>query len=216
VSGPAGGGERPGRRGDHCCGSAARARRLPSATLNAVTPDPQRFRQVLGHFATGVTVIAGIEEGEPVGFACQAFAALSLDPPLVLFCPARASSTWPRIASSGEFCANILAADQPDLARRFGVSAADKFSGVDWAPGGNGAPVLAGVLTWVCCSVETVHEAGDHYVIIARVTELGDCVAGDPLLFYRGRFTLSVTSDGDAPPEVVDTLLAWPGYADWM
>jgi len=182
----------------------------------APEPDPQRFRQVLGHFATGVTVITGIDRGEPVGFACQAFAAVSLEPPLVLFCPARSSSTWPRIASSGTFCANVLAAGQRDLARRFGVSAADKYTGVDWTPGSNGAPVLAGVLTWACCSVDAVHEAGDHYVVIARVTDLGICVAGDPLLFYRGRFTLSVTSDGDTPPEVVDTLLAWPRFADWM
>ncbi len=134
----------------------------------------------------------------------------------MLFCPARSSSTWPRIASTGAFCANILAADQRDLARRFGVSAADKFDGVDWAPGSNGAPVLAGVLAWASCAVESVHEAGDHYIVIARVTGLGGCVAGDPLLFYRGRFTLSVTSDGDTPPEVVDTLLAWPRFADWM
>ena len=59
-------------------------------------PDPQRFRQVLGHFATGVTVLTGVDEGGPVGFACQAFAALSLEPPLVLFCPAKTSATWPR------------------------------------------------------------------------------------------------------------------------
>jgi 3-hydroxy-9,10-secoandrosta-1,3,5(10)-triene-9,17-dione monooxygenase reductase component len=179
-------------------------------------PDTQGFRQVLGHFATGVTVIAGLDQGEPVGFACQAFAALSLEPPLVLFCPARSSATWPRIASSGEFCANILAAEQRDLARRFGISAADKFAGIDWTPAPNGTPVLPGVLTWASCTVETAHEAGDHFVVIARVTDLGDCVAGDPLLFYRGRFTLSAAADVDTPPEVVDTLLAWPRFADWM
>jgi 3-hydroxy-9,10-secoandrosta-1,3,5(10)-triene-9,17-dione monooxygenase reductase component len=82
------------------------------------------------------------------------------------------------------------------------------------------------VLAWASCAVETVHEAGDHFIVIARVTELGDgrpagagpgeTTPGDPLLFYRGRFTLSATTDADAPPEVVDTLLAWPRYADWM
>jgi 3-hydroxy-9,10-secoandrosta-1,3,5(10)-triene-9,17-dione monooxygenase reductase component len=178
-------------------------------------PDPQRFRQVLGHFATGVTVITGIDEDAPAGFACQAFAALSLEPPLVLFCPGKASATWPRIARTGQVCANVLSADQRDLARRFGVSAADKFADVDWRPAPNGAPILPGVLTWASCAVETVHEAGDHYVVIARVNDLGDSVAGDPLLFYRGRFTLAAT-EADTPPEVVDTLLAWPRYADWM
>jgi 3-hydroxy-9,10-secoandrosta-1,3,5(10)-triene-9,17-dione monooxygenase reductase component len=179
-------------------------------------PLPQRFRQVLGHFATGVTVITGVDSGEPVGFACQAFAALSLDPPLVLLCPARSSTSWPRIAATGEFCVNILSADQRDLARTFGVSATDKFSRVAWTPAQNGTPVLAGVLTWATCTVETTHETGDHYVVIARVSELGECVAGEPLLFYRGRFTLSATTDADTPPEVVDTLLAWPRFADWM
>jgi 3-hydroxy-9,10-secoandrosta-1,3,5(10)-triene-9,17-dione monooxygenase reductase component len=182
----------------------------------ALDPDPQRFRQVLGHFATGVTIITGIDADGPVGFACQAFAALSLEPPLVLFCPARTSTTWPRLAASGRFCANILAAGQRELARRFGVSSADKFDGISWSPGPAGLPVLAGALTWASCSVETVHEAGDHYVVIARVTGLGDSTAGDPLLFYRGRFTLSAATDDGSLPEVVETLLAWPRYADWM
>lgn len=178
--------------------------------------DPQRFRQVLGHFATGVTVITGMHEGEPVGFACQAFTALSLDPPLVLFCPGKTSGTWPRIARIGQLGVNVLTADQRDLARKFGVSAADKFDGVRWTPAANGAPILADVLAWASCAVETVHEAGDHFIVIARVTELGECVAGDPLLFYRGRFTLSAATEADSPPEVVDTLLAWPRFADWM
>ena len=179
-------------------------------------PDSQRFRQVLGHFASGVTVITGMHESEPVGFACQAFAALSLDPPLVLFCPGKSSGTWPRIARIGELGVNVLSADQRDLARKFGVSAADKFAGVGWSRAPNGAPILDGVLTWAACTVETVHEAGDHYVVIGRVTHLGDSIAGDPLLFYRGRFTLSAQTSEDSPPEVVDTLLAWPRFADWM
>lgn len=179
-------------------------------------PDPQRFRQVLGHFASGVTVITSVDGGAPIGFACQAFAALSLEPPLVLCCPGKSSTTWPRIAAAGQFCANILAADQRDLARRFGVSGADKFGGVRWTPAPNGAPVLSGVLTWAACSIETVYDEGDHYVVVARVTDLGESIAGEPLLFYRGRFTLSALTEEDSPPEVVDTLLSWPRFADWM
>lgn len=179
-------------------------------------PDPQRFRQALGHFATGVTVIAGLDGTEPVGFACQAFAALSLEPPLVLCCPARTSVSWQRLARTGRFCANVLAAEQRDLARRFGVSGPDKFAGVSWSRDPSGLPVLAGVLTWASCVTETVHEAGDHFVVIGRVVCLGDSTAGNPLLFYRGRFTLSATPDDGAPPEAVDTLLAWPQFADWM
>ena len=178
--------------------------------------DPQRFRQVLGHFASGVTVITGMHEGQPAGFACQAFTALSLDPPLLLFCPGKTSGTWPRIARVGELGVNILSASQRDLARTFGVSAANKFDGVSWTTAANGAPILDGVLAWAACSVETMHEAGDRFIVIARVTELSDCVPGHPLLFYRGRFTLSATADGETLPEVVDTLLAWPRYADWI
>jgi 3-hydroxy-9,10-secoandrosta-1,3,5(10)-triene-9,17-dione monooxygenase reductase component len=179
-------------------------------------PEPGRFRQVLGHFCTGVTVITGCDQGRPAGFACQSFAALSLDPPLVLFCPSRSSASWPRIARAGHFCANVLAAGQRDLARVFGTSGADKFAGLAWSPSPSGAPVLEGVLTWAGCTVEAVHEAGDHYVVVGRVTELGGCRAGQPLLFYRGRYAATAPRSADGPPEVVDTLLAWPRHADWM
>ena len=180
-------------------------------------PEPARFRQVLGHFCTGVTVVTTVDsDGRPAGFACQSFAALSLDPPLVLFCPSRTSATWPRIARAGHFCANVLTAGQQDLARVFGTAGADKFAGVAWSPSASGAPVLAGVLTWVGCEVETVHEAGDHYVVLGRVAELGPVGTQAPLLFYRGRYGVTAAAPADSPPEVVDTLLAWPRHADWI
>ena len=170
---------------------------------------------MLGHFCTGVTVITA---PGPAGFACQAFTALSLDPPLVLFCPGRSSVTWPVIARAGHFCANVLADGQQELARRFGTSGGDKFAGVPWSPAPSGAPVLDGALTWVQCAIQAVHEAGDHYLVTGRVTGLGPCRPGRPLLFYRGRFAATDpgTGDGQGPAEVVDTLLAWPRYADWM
>ncbi len=174
-----------------------------------------RFRQVLGHFCTGVTVITTVGDGGSAGFACQSFAALSLDPPLVLFCPRRSSATWPLIARTGHFCANVLTAGQRELARVFGTAGADKFAGVRWSPSSSGAPVLAGVLTWVGCAVEAVHEAGDHLVVLGRVTELGECCNEQPLLFYRGRYGVSAEA-ADSPPELVDTLLAWPRHADWI
>jgi 3-hydroxy-9,10-secoandrosta-1,3,5(10)-triene-9,17-dione monooxygenase reductase component len=173
--------------------------------------DPDAFRQVLGHFCTGVTVIT--TEG-PAGFACQAFAALSLSPPLVLFCPGKTSSTWPVIERAGHFCANVLTDGQQELARRFGTSGGDKFAGLPWSPSPLGSPVLDGALTWVDCAVEAVHEAGDHYLVTGRVTGLGATRAGRPLLFYRGRY--AATDPGSGPTEVVDTLLAWPHHSDWM
>jgi len=180
-------------------------------------PDEQgRFRQVLGHFCTGVTVITTLDEDGPAGFACQSFAALSLDPPLVLFCPSRASATWPRIARAGHFCANVLAAGQEKVARVFGTSGADKFAEVSWSPSPSGAPILAGALTWVGCTVEAVHEAGDHYVALGRVTDLGVCGSERPLLFYRGRYGVTAAEPAPGLPEIVDTLLAWPRHADWI
>jgi 3-hydroxy-9,10-secoandrosta-1,3,5(10)-triene-9,17-dione monooxygenase reductase component len=190
---------------------------LAAADPAPAAPEPARFRQVLGHFCTGVTVITTVDpDGRPAGFACQSFAALSLDPPLVLFCPSRTSATWPRIARAGRFCANVLTAGQRDLARVFGTAGADKFAGVAWSPSASGAPVLAGVLTWVGCEVEAAHEAGDHHVVLGRVTELGPVSAGAPLLFYRGRYGVTAAAPADSPPEVVDTLLAWPRHADWI
>jgi 3-hydroxy-9,10-secoandrosta-1,3,5(10)-triene-9,17-dione monooxygenase reductase component len=191
----------------------------PDLTPAAFEPEPGRFRQVLGHFCTGVTVITVCDSGGPAGFACQSFAAVSLVPPLVLFSPSRTSATWPRIARAGHFCANVLAADQRALARIFGTSAAtgaDKFAGVPWSPSPSGAPVLDGALTWVDCAVEAVHEAGDHYVVLGRVTGLGECGPGRPLLFYRGRYGVTAGEPADGLPEIVDTLLAWPRHADWI
>jgi 3-hydroxy-9,10-secoandrosta-1,3,5(10)-triene-9,17-dione monooxygenase reductase component len=184
----------------------------PSGRQASVSP--AKFRQVLGHFGTGVTVITTLDDDGPSGFACQSFAALSLEPPLVLFCPGRGSATWQRIARTGHFCANILAAPQRELARVFGTSGGDKFAGVSWSPSRSGAPVLDGVLTWAACTVCDVHEAGDHYVVIGSVTELGPCRPGEPLLFYRGRYGTPGPAEG--PPEIVDTLLSWPRHADWI
>jgi flavin reductase (DIM6/NTAB) family NADH-FMN oxidoreductase RutF len=149
--------------------------------------DAARFREVLGHFASGVTVVTVTEDG-PAGFTCQAFAALSLDPPMVLLAPAKSSTSWPRIARAGAFCVNILASDQEALARSFSVSGGDKFDGVLWqgAPV-TGAPLLDGAMAFAECELERIHESGDHELVTGRVVSLG---VGDglPLVFYRGGF----------------------------
>ena len=152
--------------------------------------EPSEMRRVLGHFASGVTIVTGLDEGEPVGFACQSFTSVSLEPPLVLFCPAHTSSTWPRIRKAGSFSVNVLAEDQMDLCLRFANSGIDKFDGLDWHPTTWG-PELDGVLATVHCDVEQVHAAGDHDVVIGRVRQLVTHREVGPLLFFRGQFGLS-------------------------
>lgn len=151
--------------------------------------DDARFRQVLGHFCTGVTVVTAVHEGQPVGFTAQSFTSVSLDPPLVAVCPARTSNSWPRIRSAGVFCANVLAEDQEVLGRAFAVRGADKFRGVGWTPAvGTGSPTLDGALAWIDCRIEAEHDGGDHLVVLARVVDLGVGTGDRPLLFYRGGY----------------------------
>jgi 3-hydroxy-9,10-secoandrosta-1,3,5(10)-triene-9,17-dione monooxygenase reductase component len=150
--------------------------------------DQRHFRNVLGHFCSGVTAITSMDDGEPVGFACQSFAALSLDPPLVSFSPSRTSTTWPRIERTGRFCVNVLAEEQEELCRRFAVSGGDKFGDVAWHHSPLGSPILAGVLAWVDCEIDTVVDAGDHVIVIGRVRDLSVHTGSRPLLFFRGGY----------------------------
>jgi flavin reductase (DIM6/NTAB) family NADH-FMN oxidoreductase RutF len=152
-----------------------------------MTVEDGEFRATLGHFASGVVVITALHEGRPTGFTCQSFFSLSLNPPLVALAPGRSSTSWPKVAAAGSFTANVLADDQEALARTFAHSGADKFAGVGWSSAPSGPPRLHGALAWIDCVTETVHEAGDHYLIVARVVGL-ETANGRPLLFYRGGF----------------------------
>ncbi len=152
-----------------------------------MTIDQGEFRATLGHFATGVVVVTGLHHEHPVGLTCQSFFSLSLNPPLVALAPGRSSTSWPRVAEGGSFCANILAADQESLARTFANTGTEKFAGVGWSPGSTGSPRLHGALAWIDCTIETIHDAGDHYLVVAQVMGL-ETGTGRPLLFYRGGF----------------------------
>lgn len=149
------------------------------------------FRDVLGRFASGVTVVTTLSDGEPIGMTCQSFTSVSLQPPLVLFCPARTSLAWPRIHQAGRFCVNFLADHQADVSTTMATRGIDKFAGVGWEPSpATGSPLLHGVLGHVDCSIHAVHEAGDHYVVIGRVLDLAVAAPGDShaLTFFRGRY----------------------------
>ena len=149
--------------------------------------EPTEMRRVLGAFASGITIVTGTSQGLPVGFACQSFTSVSLEPPLVLFCPARTSKTWPLLQAAGAFSVNVLAEDQLELCKAFAVSGCNKFAGLAWhdTPWG---PSLDGVLATVHCTIEQVHEAGDHDVVVGRVRRLVMHREVGPLLFFRGQF----------------------------
>lgn len=155
--------------------------------------DSGKFRQVLGHFPTGVTVVtATAPDGEPVGLTIGSFTSVSLDPPLVGWLPMVDSQRWAQINSSGSFCVNVLGAEQAELCWRFAkTSIAEPFEGVAWQPSPiTGSPVLDGAIAWIDCAIEQVIEAGDHHFVIGRVLELEHAHPDsepNPLLFFRGK-----------------------------
>lgn len=153
------------------------------------TIDPNRFRQVLGHFPTGVTIVTGLgADGRPGGLTIGSFTSVSLDPPLVGFLPGFSSKSWPEIAASGSFCVNILGPDQADLCWRFAKESEGRYDGLAWVPAPSGSPILPGVVGWIDCSVEHVYEMGDHWFVLGRVEELHhEPEVGDAMVFFRGK-----------------------------
>jgi 3-hydroxy-9,10-secoandrosta-1,3,5(10)-triene-9,17-dione monooxygenase reductase component len=147
----------------------------------------ESYRRVLGHFVTGVTVVTAGHADGPVGFTCQSFNALSLDPPLVLLCASKTSTSWPKVAATGRFGVNLLAHDQIALCRRFAVSGGDKFADVSWTAGRfSGAPIPSGTLGWLECEIVNTYEGGDHWIVVARVLDLAAATDRLPLTFFRG------------------------------
>jgi 3-hydroxy-9,10-secoandrosta-1,3,5(10)-triene-9,17-dione monooxygenase reductase component len=150
--------------------------------------DGTRFRHVLGHLPTGVVVVSANHESGPVGMASNSFTSVSLDPPLVLFCPARDSQTWPKIATTGAFAVNIFAAHQEEVSRRFAQRGIDRFDGVAWHPRAAG-PALDDAVAWIECTIDAVHDGGDHLIVVGAVQRLElNRREADPLVFFRGRY----------------------------
>ncbi|HEY4006745.1 MAG TPA: flavin reductase [Pseudonocardia sp.] len=171
----------------------------PSSTRSI---DGQRFREVLGNYPTGVTVVTAIAgDGRPAGMAVGSFTSVSLDPPLIAFLPDRSSTSFPKIRAAKSFCVNVLAADQEDICRAFAARGGDKFAGVNWTRTESGAPRINGVAAWIDCEFESVSEAGDHYLVLGRVRELHS--GGDrlPLVFFQGGYGRFAPSSLVAVPE---------------
>ena len=146
------------------------------------------FRHVLGHFATGLSVLtaapAGV--GGPVGMTVQALMSLSLRPPLIALGIDRRSRAWPQIRGAGVFCVNLLRVEQEELAWRFGRSGLGKFDGVGLRAAPGGRVELPEAIAWIDCRVRAEHDGGDHWLVVAAVDGLR-LGAGEPLIFHRGR-----------------------------
>ncbi len=149
--------------------------------------DQALYRQVMGHFPTGVVVVAS---PGPVGTAIGSFASLSLDPPLVTFSITKTSSSWPKMRDTGVFCASVLAADQEHVSRAFAQSGADKFAGLGYKPMRSGAPRIDDCVAWTDCDIKDVFDGGDHDIVVGSVREMGIGRETKPLIFFRGGYGL--------------------------
>jgi 3-hydroxy-9,10-secoandrosta-1,3,5(10)-triene-9,17-dione monooxygenase reductase component len=152
--------------------------------------DSRRFRSILGRFATGVVAVTAVdpETGRPTGLAANSFTSVSLEPPLVSFCVAHTSATWPKLRKVGRFCVNVLSRPQRDVCLQLAARGADKFAGLEWSTSPAGAPVIDGALAWLDCSVEAEYVAGDHVIVVSRVHELDRHHDGEPLVFFKGAY----------------------------
>lgn len=147
------------------------------------------FREVLGHYPTGVSLVTAIDgSNEPVGMIVGTFTSVSLDPPLIAFLPSKTSSTWPKIHQSGKFCVNVLGASQEAYRRIFIGKSENRFRDVDWFPAPSGNPVIEGCIAWMDCELSRIVEAGDHYIAIGEVLHLETEEISFPLVFFRSQF----------------------------
>lgn len=152
--------------------------------------DPIHFREALGHYASGITVISSCIDGEPIGFTCQSFYSVSMSPPLVSFSVMSSSYSYPRIRQVARFTVNILSSDQVDISNKFARRGDSKWQGIDWLQSPLGNPIIAGSLYWLDCEIHAEHAAGDHLIVIGEVKALKrqEVPVMHPLLYYKGQY----------------------------
>lgn len=150
--------------------------------------DPVRLRRVFGAFPSGVTAIAALLEGGPVGIAASSFTSVSLDPPLVSVCVAHSSTTWPVLRDATRFGVSVLAADQEQACLQLSARGGDRFAELDWRATPDGAVLLGGAGAWLECSTEAQYRAGDHDIVVLRVHDLDADHGIKPLVFHASRF----------------------------
>jgi 3-hydroxy-9,10-secoandrosta-1,3,5(10)-triene-9,17-dione monooxygenase reductase component len=149
---------------------------------------PETLRHAFGHMPTGVAVLCAYDaDGTPVGMAANSVTSVSLDPPLLLFCPAKTSTTWPHLRAAGAFSVSILAAHQHELSRLFSARNIDRFSGIGWHPRDTG-PGLDEAIAWIGAAIRDEHDAGDHTIVVADVSAVETMADSRPLVFFRGGY----------------------------
>jgi flavin reductase (DIM6/NTAB) family NADH-FMN oxidoreductase RutF len=163
--------------------------------------DPRDFRNALGTYATGVTIITAIAaDGKPYGLTCNSFASVSLNPPLVLWSLGMFSQGLNTFQNASHFTVNVLGASQQALSNKFAKSADDKFAGVEWTPGLGRAPVLAGCVANFQCRAANRYYGGDHVIFLGAV-EAYAYNGHEPLLFARGGYGRFLVPDDVASPK---------------
>ncbi|PJK31910.1 flavin reductase [Pseudomonas sp. S10E 269] len=162
--------------------------------------EPLSFREALGHYASGITVITSHIEGEPIGFTCQSFYSVSMNPPLVSFSVMSNSASYPKIRQAGRFAVNILSGEQVRISNQFARRGTDKWHDVDWQASPLGNPIIDGSLHWLDCDIHAEHVAGDHLIVIGEVKALNlqEAAATQPLLYFKGQYCKIAAPD--APP----------------
>ncbi|WDZ84385.1 flavin reductase family protein [Micromonospora cathayae] len=162
---------------------------------------PDTFRSLLRRQAASVAVVTA-PGSPPVGFTATSFTSVSLRPPLVSFCLARSSSSWPTVAVAGHVAVHLLGADQQDAARTFATSGIDRFAAYPgWRYGPYGVPLLHGPVAWLLCRVTGRVSAGDHAIVLAEPL-LGRHGEGAPLLYHMGGYAALSPGQEDAGDRV--------------
>lgn len=152
--------------------------------------DPRRFRQVMGTYPTGVSLITATgADGEPLGMIVGSFTSVSIDPPLVAYFPDKNSSSYAKLRGASSFVVNVLGAEQEDVCRTFASkSVTDKWSRVSWSETPSGSPIIDGAMAWIDCDLVSETDAGDHYLVMGRVRDLDNPGDGLPLVFFQGGY----------------------------
>ena len=159
--------------------------------------DQRDFRNALGRFATGITVVTTIgPNGKPEGLTANSFSAVSLDPPLILWCLGKSAASLPAFRDSGHFAINILEVSQRALSHRFATPSKDKFAGLDWQAGLGGAPIFPGCLASFECRTAEQYDGGDHVILLGLVERYRQ-TDGNPLLFNAGKYGTAAAHPDD-------------------